>query len=227
VISATDPPLSSTIDGEAVGLFPELIELVFSFIPELNVVIKPFPWVRAQALIENGSVDGFMTYPSDKRKKYADFSHSVVYTQDYGYLIYHKANLNRFTLENSKSFDDIANLKVIIETGSEWEIDNIPKYLKSITARNQDIKLKLLLLRREGDFLVMPPENAKYIARKFGYEKDVAYHSVRYINDSLVPFHIGMSHKYKRVNEVMTLVDAVLINSEYQTQRLKIVDRYR
>jgi len=227
VISASDPPISSAINGEAVGLFPDLVKLVFSFVPQFNVAIKSFPWVRAQALVENGLVDGFMTYPSDKRKRYAGFSNSAVYTQDYGYLIYHKANPNRLTLEESKSFQDIANLKVILESGSEWERDNIPKFLRSIIARNQDTKLNLLLLRREGDFLVMPPENAKYIARKFGYEYDIAYHPVRYINDSLIPFHIGLSHKYKRLNEVIELVDAVLTDSEFQTQRQKIIDRYR
>jgi len=227
VYSEGDPPLSFAVNGQPAGLFPELVELVFRYIPELNVLTESYPWSRAQLLIEKGARDGFITYPSDKRKGYALFSDQAVFVQDYGYLAYRKDNANRVILKAAKSFQDLSDLTVIVEHGSDWEVDNIPSFLRHVKAPNQDTMIHLLFLRKDGDFVVMPPENAKHLAEKFGYQNDLAYNSVKFIDDSLIPFHIGLSKKTNNAAKILGSINAVLLSPEFKNEKQKIIDQYR
>lgn len=227
VISIGHPPLSSEVEGEPTGMFPELIKLVFSYTPEYEIDIKPFPWKRAQLLVESGKAQGFMTYPSSKRKNYAVFSADPFFVQDFGYLIYHKKNVNRFLMEGAKSFQDIANLTAIVERGSEWVRDNIPAYINRLPADSHDIMLNLLFYRKDGDFIVMAPEMAIHAATKLGYQNDLAYQPVKFINDSLIPFHIGISKKHSKSKEIITVVNSIVESSEFLLERQKLFDKYR
>lgn len=221
------PPVSSSINGEPVGILPDLVKAVFRLMPEYEINFDSYPWARAQLLVEAGKVDGFMTYPSSKRKEYAFFTDEPGFIQDYGYLIYRKDSLYRTQIEESRRFEDLRELTVIVENGSEWEEDNIPKFLKKVKGLDQDMMIHLLCLRKEGDVIVMPPEYAKYHAKKFGYEKELAYHPVKYINDSLIPFHIGLSKKHDKAVLIMDRINKVINSQEFKDEQQKVVDRYR
>jgi hypothetical protein len=222
-----DPPLSYVEEGVPAGMFPDLVALVLGYISEYEVSGESLPWPRAQLYVEQGERDGFMTYPSEKRQAYALFSEEPVYVQDYGYLVYDKNNPQRESLENSKSFQDLVQLSVVLEIGSDWEKENIPSFLKSVKAPNHDSAIHLLYLRKSVDFIVMPPEIAKHIANKYGYQDMVAFTSVDYINDSRIPFHIGISKANKHAEAIMELVNKVLRRKDFQEQRQVLIDSYR
>ncbi len=226
-LSEKSPPYSSLLDEKAVGLFPDLVQLAFSFIPDYTTENVVVPWSRAQYNVRLGLADGLITYPSKERRDYAIFSAIPLFTQDFGYLVYSAENPNIGLIESATSFTDLSSLTVIVEKGSRWEEDNIPDYLESVPGRDVNTMMHLLMLREAGDFLVQPAEDARFIAQKLGYSKKLKVRKVDFIPNSLIPFHIGVSRKLPSAKKVINQVDAVMQSPEFQSQLNILIKSYR
>lgn len=150
--SEKSPPYSSSLDERAAGLFPNLVQLTFSFIPGYTAENVVVPWSRAQYNIRLGHTDGLLTYPSEEREEYAIFSAKPLFTQNFGYLVYSADNPNIGLIESATSFTDLSSLTVIVEKGSQWEEDYIPDYLERVPGRDMNAMMHLLMLREAGDF---------------------------------------------------------------------------
>jgi len=218
----------SDSDGErAAGLFPDLVQLVFSFIPEYTTKNLAVPWSRAQYNVRLGRSDGFLTYPSQERQNYAVFSAQPLFIQDFGYLVYSADNPNIDLIESATSFADLSGLRVIVEKGSKWEEDNIPGYLERVPGRHLDMMMHLLMLREAGDFMVQPAADARLAAEQLGYSKTLKVRKVDFVPNSLIPFHVGISRKLPSATKVINQVDAVMQNPEFQSQRKSLTESYR
>jgi polar amino acid transport system substrate-binding protein len=55
------PPYSYAENGRAAGLYFEIVKVAFARMPGYRVTIKPVPWKRGMAMLENGT--GFALYP--------------------------------------------------------------------------------------------------------------------------------------------------------------------
>lgn len=225
--SGKSPPYSSSLDERAVGLFPDLVQLTFSFIPGYTTEYLVVPWSRAQYNIRLGLTDGLLTYPSEKREEYAIFSAKPLFTQNFGHLVYSADNPNIGLIESATSFADLSSLTVVVEKGSQWEEDNIPDYLERVPGRDMNTMMHLLMLREAGDFLVQPAEDARFIARQLGYSKKLKVRKVEFIPNSQIPFHIGVSRKLPAAMDVINQVDAVMQNPEFQSQLNTLIESYR
>lgn len=225
--SEQSPPYSSAPGKKAVGLFPDLVQLAFGFIPDYTTENRAMPWSRAQYNVRRGLTDGLLTYPSKERQDYAIFSALPLFTLDYGYLVYSAENPNVDLIESATSFTDLSSLTVIVESGSEWEGDNIPDYFERVPGRDMNSMMHLLMLRQAGDFFVQPAEDARFIAEKLGYSKELKVRKVDFIPNSLIPFHIGVSRKHPFALELINQVDAVMQTPEFQSQRNTLIENYR
>lgn len=225
--SQKSAPYSSLLDGKAVGLFPEVVQLAFSFVPDYTTESLVMPWARAQYNVRHGLNDGFMTYPSESRQDYAVFSAKPLFTQDFGHLVYSADNPNIDVIESATSFADLSSLKVIVESGSKWEDNNIPGYLKRVPGQHLDAMMHLLMFRKAGDFLVQPAEDARLIARQLGYSQKLKVRKVDFIPNSQIPFHIGVSRKLPNANELINQIDAVMQSPEFQSQSNTVIEGYR
>lgn len=225
--SEKSPPYSYSVDERAVGLFPDLVQLVFSFIPDYTIQSVVVPWSRAQYDVRVGRSDGLLTYPSEEREEYVVFSAKPLVTQDFGYLVYSAENPNTDLIESATSFSDLSSLTVIVEKGSEWEEDNIPGYLERVPGQHLDAMMHLLMLREVGDFFVQPALDARSAARQLGYSDKLKVRKVDFIPNSLIPFHIGISRKHPSAMEVINQVDSVMQNPELQSQMKAVTESYR
>jgi len=221
------PPYSFIHEEKADGLLPDLVQLVFSFIPDYTAESVVMPWSRAQYNVRRGYMDGILTYPSKERQEYAIFSAMPLLTQDYGYLVYSAHNPNKDLIETASSFADLSNLRVIVEKGSKWEENNIPDYLERVPGRDADIRMHLLMRREAGDFLVQPADDARFIARKFGYSENLKVRKVDFIPNSQIPFHVGVSRKHLSAFDVINQVDQVMQSPEFQSQLKILTESYR
>ncbi|WP_449284613.1 substrate-binding periplasmic protein [Marinobacter sp. PE14] len=221
------PPYSSSLDERAVGLFPELVQLTFSFIPGYATEHVVVPWARAQYNVRLGRTDGLLTYPSEAREEYAVFSAKPLFTQSFGYLVYSADNPNIGLIESATSFTELSSLKVIVERGSQWEEDNIPDYLERLPGRDMKAMMHLLMLREAGDFMVQPAEDARFIARQLGYSEKLKIRKVDFIPNSQIPFHIGVSRQLPSAMDVINQVDSVMQNPEFQSELNTLIKGYR
>ena len=161
-------PYSFSQDEKAAGLFPEVVRLTFSFIPDYDMASAVMPWSRAQYNVRLGLNDGLLTYPSKERQNYAVFSAGPLFIQDFGHLVYSAENPNKDLIESASSFADLSDLKVIVEKGSQWEENNIPGYLERVPGRDSETMMHLRMFREAGDLLVKHAEDARFIAGKLG-----------------------------------------------------------
>lgn len=225
--SERSPPYSSAVGERAVGLFPDLVQLTFSFIPGYTTKNVVMPWSRAQYNVRLGLTDGLLTYPSEEREEYAVFSARPLFTQNFGYLVYSADNPEIDLIESASSFTDLSSLTVIVEKGSQWEEDNIPDYLERVPGQDMNAMMHLLMLREAGDFLVQPAEDARFTARQLGYSKKLKVREVDFIPNSRIPFHIGVSRKLPSAMDVISQVDAVMQNPEFQSELNTLIESYR
>lgn len=225
--SERSPPYSYSNGEKAVGLFPDMVQLVFSFIPDYTTKNVVVPWSRAQYNVRLGRSDGLLTYPSKERGEYVVFSAKPLFTQDFGYLVYSAENPNVDLIESATRFADLSGLTIIVEKGSKWEEDNIPDYLERVPGRHLNAMMHLLMLRKAGDFLVQPAQDARLVARQLGYSRKLRVRKVDFIPNSLISFHIGISRKLPSAMEVINQVDSVMQNPEFQSQLKALIESYR
>ncbi|MCP4065374.1 MAG: hypothetical protein GY740_19280 [Gammaproteobacteria bacterium] len=220
-------PYSFSQDEKAAGLFPELVRLTFSFIPDYNMASAVMPWSRVQYNVRLGLNDGLLTYPSKERQSYAVFSAAPLFIQDFGHLVYSAENPNKDLIESAASFADLSGLKVIVEKGSQWEENNIPDYLERVPGRDSETMMHLLMFREAGDFLVQPAEDARFIAGKLGYTENLKIRKVDFIPNSMIPFHLGVSRQHPSANDVINQVDAIMQKPDFQSQLTTLIKSYR
>lgn len=222
-----EAPISYVENGEVTGSIPDMARLIFALVDEHRVEMTAAPWPRAQRMVEAGRADGFVTYPSDERRRYALFTEQAAYHIDFGYLIYHRDNPNREQLESAQSFEDLRGLRLIGQNGADWERDNIPAFLESVMANSLDSMMHLLMRRQVGDFVVMSPEQAIYIAKQLGYRSDLAYHSVDFIPDARIPIHLGIARTTQNAEAIVAAAEAAMNTEVFRERQRQLIDRYR
>lgn len=222
-----EAPVSDGGPGEARGIIPELTAELFERLPGQSVTMTAGPWVRMQRAVESGQIDGFVTYPSSDRRTYARFSDTPLFYLDYGFLIYRRDHPQRQRIEDARSFDDLQGLTFIGQQGAEWERDNIPAILDTVLLGHIDTMMHMLVRRQTGDFLVMPAEQAIYIAKQLGYEHQIAVEPVGFIPNATIPFHLGIHAGHPDAPEVLTRVDNVLQSDDYRQVAEQILTKYR
>ncbi len=85
----------------------------------------------------------------------------------------------------------------------------------------------LLFLRKQGDFFIMPPEQATHRAKILGYQNKLAYRHADFISNSLIPFHIGLRKPHPLANDFISEVDAVVGSEQFLKDVQKILSSYR
>lgn len=87
------PPMSSLdAHGNLTGLLIDGVSLVCEA-AGLRTAHQAYPWARAQALVENGRLDGFCTTPTTLRKRYARFCSMPIFVARFG--VFHRVDDER------------------------------------------------------------------------------------------------------------------------------------
>lgn len=227
-LSNKSHPMSYGSDGGKVeGFFNTLISHLDSKIKKYDFEIRGYNWQRAQAMVHSGEKDAYCTYPSDERKKYSLFTKAPLFVQDYGYIIFNKKHKNASEIKKIKSLKDLDQFKFISQSGVKWEEDNIPSTVKRIYVNSIEQLSYYLFLRNEGDFFVMPPEQAYYYAQLFGYLSDVGVLKVNFIPNSNVNYHVGISLKNPLHKELVELIDKKLHSNDFINFRKEVLNQFK
>ena len=91
--------------GKMTGALVDAVELV-GHAAGLTFIHQGFPWVRAQALVQSGDLDGFCTTIDNQRRAYADFCPTPLITEHFD--ICHRVNdrrmLNLHSVQDLRPF---------------------------------------------------------------------------------------------------------------------------
>lgn len=221
------PPVSFVENGMTSGILQELLQALFATLPQYQPQFQPFPWIRAQRMVESGQMDVFVTFPSPTRLAYAHFSAQPVFTLDYGNLVYALDGPHAEKIAQARSFDDLKDLVFVSQEAVEWETDNVPSTIRRTMVNAPNSLIYMTFERKTGDFFIMPMEQAIFFARRLGYEKQLGMKQVPFIPNSIVKFHVGVRKNFPGASQFIAAVDAALKSPVFQKQKKLIEQRYR
>lgn len=225
-MSAAGLPTSYLENGKPAGVFKEMLEALFSSMPAYQLQLHVVPWTRGQRAVQDGSMDMFITFPSTHRSQYAGFTAQPVFVLDYGNIVYDLKGRNAAIIESARSFEDLKNLVFIHQDGVEWELDNVPAYIKRYTINGPNPLMHMTFRRRTGDFFIMNAEKTVYYARLLGYEKQLGMRKVDFIPNSLVRYHVGLRHSFPNSKAVLAEIDAAMKQPEFLRKKRIIEKKY-
>lgn len=225
-LSDSSPPTSYLENGVPAGMFQDILKLLFTYLPEYRPVFAAYPWTRAQHEVQAGRMDIFVTFPSEVRKTYADFTSQSLYTWNYGNLVYNINNPRKNKIESAKSFDDLKTLTFVSQEGIDWENENVPKYIKREYVNKIITMLHLVFKRNKGDFFIMSPEQATYYGKQLGYLSKMGMKKVNFIPNSQVKFHLGVSKANSNKAEILSAIEMVMRKPDFIQKRQEIEMKY-
>lgn len=227
VFSESNPPFSyESSTNEVTGLIPDMVELMFSYLPERSYKFYSYPWKRAQVQLKNSFMDMFCTYPSESRKEYAFFTEQPLLYLEYNYIIFSKNNKKLDKLLAIRDITDLNNFIFLSHSSSDWEEENIPKSVSREYVNKHDQLLHLLFKREVGDFFIMNLEEAIYLASKYGYKDQLMYTQVDFIPDSTIPFHLGVRKSHYNATAIIKQMNKILSNESFVEERKTLMDSY-
>jgi hypothetical protein len=205
----------------------ELAQLVFSYVPSHRPNFQTLPWTRVQRLMENGDMDMFVTYPATNRTAYAHFTKTALFTLDYGHLIYDKQGPKAAQILAANRFADLKDLVFVHQDGVEWEMLNVPSYIRRYTVNAAPHMFHMTFERRAGDFFIMYPAQAMHFAQQLGYEKQIGIRKVNFVPNHLVGLKIGIRKSYPDSQALVDALDAAMHQPAFRRKANAIMARYQ
>lgn len=225
-LSEAGAPTSYIENGKPAGLMRELVEEVFALLPGYHVTFHTFPWTRSQRMVEDGTMDLLVTFPSASRALYAVFTEQPIHIVDYGTIVYDRTGSKAARIMAARSFEEMKPLVFLNQDGAAWEQENVPAYIRRYQVNGMNALLHMTFLRRSGDFFIMNPEMAVYYARKLGYEKQLGMKKVDFIPNSQVPFHIGLRRSHPDSKHLLAAIEAAMARPEFLRRKHVVEQKY-
>ncbi len=221
------PPLSYGVNNQCQGILHDLLRNVVEEELQYKFECTPLPWKRAQLTVKHYEYDGLSTYPSKSRKEYAYFTTVPIYKLDFGYLVYNKNKPEINGIKKVKSYSDLAKFKFLGVIGVGWEKDNVPAIISRELAPNMRIAFNLLLRREIGDFMIVSPEQANFMATSFGFDaRQLGFVRAEFITNRIVPFHVGIQKLVPGAKKIVDKIDLVLQSTKFKNNSALILKSY-
>ena len=165
------------------------------------------PWKRAQAMVEAGEADGFITTATAERKAYATF------TEHQGLLgrralFYAPENPKREAIEAAASVEDVAAFTVVDYLGNGWAKSNLEdKGVKINWVSDSETVLKVVAAQR-GDVHVGNYDTGRITRDKLGMTNEVAAKPIDFM--APVEMRIGIRNSYPNAAELVGKLNTAL-----------------
>jgi len=136
----------------------------------LPISIQILPWARAQKYVETGAADGFVAFPTEKRKTYTQVSKEPV--TSWGVSLFAKTKGSQVTtLARLKSLSDLKPFRLASMIGNGWAEENL-KTMDVVWGHNMAQLIKLIIAERV-DILPDSPEVVKFYLKELGLKGEL------------------------------------------------------
>ncbi len=110
--------------GEVRGLLVERAERVLVEELGLTVVHKAYPWARAQAQVQSGAADGFITVATDERRRYAEMGEEALITEEMAVFV-REDHPSLEMIAGAAGLAELTELTFSTYTGDGWAERNL------------------------------------------------------------------------------------------------------
>jgi polar amino acid transport system substrate-binding protein len=215
-------PLSFENDRhEIAGILPDAVAEILGRRLGLSVIASGLPWARAQALVQDGSVDGFCTNPTPGRLEYAVFTRrAAIVTKTE--LFYALDNPRRTEIEAIRNVEQLAGFRQGDYVGNGFAETTFKGLPIDFTPTLDSVFRKIAVGRLDlfvGNDLV-----AKSVLKQAGLGEKIRSFPVDIGQPS--HFHIGIRRNFPQVALLIEKADAAIEAASIDGSLARIVAAY-
>ncbi|NRA15566.1 MAG: transporter substrate-binding domain-containing protein [Oceanospirillaceae bacterium] len=195
-------------EGVPYGVQKDFVEEILGKRLGIKVIHEACPWARCQALVREGSRDGFFTVPTPERAQYTKTS-SLPFYETHFVMHTSKNNPNIKQLKaitSLKDLEKIQNLMHIHMLGSGWHI-NALKNMKNIITIPDASNIPMMLKLLRADVYIEQAEMFRYQAKKAGVLDELVTFNEPSIRKLGWHIFIGNKSKYQylipKINQIL------------------------
>jgi polar amino acid transport system substrate-binding protein len=205
-------------DGRMLGILVESMDLVAR---EAGIEISHhgYPWLRAQAMVRDGELDGFCTVRTAERESFAHFAETPVFSEQM--VIFHRRDDPRPAA--LAGFDGLALLSQGSYLGNGWAREAL-KDFKIDWTRDQSTCLKMLANGR-FDVFVSGEIETPYRIRELGLGGALTFTRAAFLPTKSCRF--GLRRSFPAESEIVPRVDAAIAQIRMTGAFERIVAAYR
>lgn len=213
-----------TDDGRITGIYAEALSEIGKQIG-FAVDYRPIPWARAQKMVEDGEADGFVTLPTEARRKYALFTSKPLISVESPLLVTVKGAPVATELKAATSAADLAKFRIGDYRGNsfgeaihkDWEnrqiVTDIPGVLKILDAGRIDYTLQI-------------KEVVQYFAKQAGLSDRFDYTPLTFLADQTQHFHIAIRASLPDAEKLIADIETTQERLRTDTVIDKMVKQY-
>lgn len=188
-------------DGQIIGIYADMLNAIGKA-TNLTIDYRPYPWVRAQKMVEDGEADGFVTIPNDARRKYVRFTNAPLVTADSPLLVTLKGSETANALKAAKSLEDLKKFRIGDYRGNSYGEGIHKEWTEKQIVTDIPSVLKILNGGRI-DYTIQIKEIVQYYAKAEGLTGKLDYTPLEFLAQNIQYFHIGLRLSLPGVAELM------------------------
>lgn len=212
------PPFISKENGEAKGIYVDVLREALENRMNIPVEFKFLPWKRAQAEVKSGETDAMITLPNELRLSYSVEVKPAVAKGTMGAFTYenHPRLLEMKKIEN---LSDLKKYKLLTYLGDGWAKNTLQGYNIDMSAPDLEKTLRKLSQKR-GDLFIQTKEVVNYNLKKI---KGVKVTEVPGVVFSELNYKLLISRKSDFI-DLINEIDKVLLEMHNDGTMQKIYD---
>jgi polar amino acid transport system substrate-binding protein len=180
-----------------------------------------WPWQRAQAMVEQGTADLFVTVPTDERTVYALFGKRPLFHAE-TVVLYGKASPQAARIAAARTLDDLKGITFVAYLGSGWSAQALAG--QQVTWVNDRPTVMAMLAAGHADATLSDSLLSHSLVDAEGLGDQIATHRI----DSAFPhyYYIGIRRSLPGAEALLARLDAATEAAERDGTLASILKRY-
>lgn len=219
-------PYSWQKNGQCLGLLPALSEALLDLSRNMIIECTVLPRKRAEVKLDRGDIDGFCTYPAGRIRDTAYITPTPLIQVDYGYLIYNRALSVTQNIASAKSFDDLKDFPFFAQRADVWQEENVPEFIQKRFETDPRRALTILLARNQAGFMILPRDQAIYLASEQQLTSKLGIQKVDFIPNNILPYHISIRQGHPNAADIVVALDSLLQHPDWPLKRDALISKF-
>ena len=180
-----------------------------------------WPWSRAQAMVQQGAADMFVTVPTAERQAYALFARQPMFHAD-TVVLYGKSGPQAARIAAARTLDDLKGIIFVAYLGSGWTAEALRG--QQVTWVNDRPTVMAMLAAGHADATLSDSLLSHSIVDAEGLADKIATHRI----DSAYPhyYYIGVRRSLPAAEALLARFDAATLSAEQDGTLAAIFRRY-
>jgi len=210
----------------------QVIGILIDLINELELVSNtsfshhPYPWKRAQVLVETGKADAFCCPVTAERERYAIFSKTPITNLFEPAIFYNPNNPHAEKIKAAQQIEDFYSFKTAAFLGNSSHSQTWKNHPDVKLVPNVEQILKMIE-RGRIDFYFADPIVTGHLIKQIGLtEKLDSFPMGSIVGRKKIPMRFGLRRSYPDAEKVIELIDELIIKALPTARHDSIINRY-